>query len=115
VAAVKDQQPAGQPGPKRQRGGKGAWQPAFSFEQALDAPCKFHSGAKPSNHTTRKCNWLARIAKGEALPPPPPAGQVTPAVQQPARAAGMLQDEFPEENATYVVFTSEANDKHSRR
>ena len=26
----------------------------------------------------------------------------------------MLQDEFPEENATYVVFTSEADDKHSR-
>lgn len=27
----------------------------------------------------------------------------------------MLQDEFPDANATYVVFTSEADDKHSRR
>ena len=56
VAAVKDQQPTGQPNTKRQKTSKGAWLPALSFEQALDAPCKFHSGAKPSNHTTRKCN-----------------------------------------------------------
>jgi hypothetical protein len=27
----------------------------------------------------------------------------------------MLQDEFPDEHAAYVVFTSEADDKHSRR
>jgi hypothetical protein len=59
VATVEDQQSACQPGPKHQRGGKGAWLPAFSFEQTLDAPCKFHSGAKPSNHTTRQCIWLA--------------------------------------------------------
>ena len=53
VATVEDQQPEGQPAPKRQKGGKSNWLPAFSYEQTLDAPCKFHSGAKPSNHTTR--------------------------------------------------------------
>ena len=114
MATVEDQQPEGQPAPKRQKGGKSNWLPAFSYEQTLDAPCKFHSGAKPSNHTTRKCHWLTRIAKGDELLPPPPTGPATPAVQQPARASGMLQDEFPDENATYVVFTSEAGDKHSR-
>ena len=56
MAAVEDKQLEGQPGPKCQRGSKGAWQPAFSFEQALDAPCKFHNGAKPSNHTTWQCS-----------------------------------------------------------
>ena len=56
VATVKDQQPEGQPPTKRQKGGKSNWSPAFSYEQTLDGPCKFHSGAKPSNHTTRKCH-----------------------------------------------------------
>lgn len=40
VATVEDQQPAGQPSPKRQKGGKGAWQLAFSFEQTLDVTPK---------------------------------------------------------------------------
>ena len=56
----------------------------FSYEQTLDAPCKFHSGAKPSNHTTRKCHWLTRISKGEGLVPPPPPGPPPPAPKQPA-------------------------------
>ena len=81
VATVEDLQPAGQPGPKLQQRGKGAWQPAFFFQQALDAPCKFHSSAKPSNHTTPKCNYLARITKGEALPPPLLGGQASLALQ----------------------------------
>ena len=80
VAAGEDQQPGGQPGPKHQKGGKPAWLPAFSYEQTLDAPCKFHSGAKPSNHTTRKCHWLTQISKGEGLPPPS-AGQPAPPPQ----------------------------------
>src|SRR6187399_113931 len=54
VAAVDGQQPEAQAGPKCQKGGKPVWQLAFSFDQALDAPCKFHRGAKPSNHTTGK-------------------------------------------------------------
>ena len=33
---------------------------------------------KPSNHTTRKCHWLTRIAKGDGLLLPPPAGQPPP-------------------------------------
>ena len=56
VAAVEDQQPEGQPPAKREKGGKSNWLPAFSYEQTLDGPCKFHSNAKPSNHTTRKCH-----------------------------------------------------------
>ena len=52
VATVEDEQPEERPAPKKQKGGRPAWQPAFSYEQTLDAPCKFHSGAKPSNHTT---------------------------------------------------------------
>ena len=54
VATVEDQQPEGQPPAKRQKGGKSKWLSAFSCEQTLDGPCKFHSGAKPSNHTTQK-------------------------------------------------------------
>ena len=79
VAIVEDEQAEERPAPKKQKGGRPAWQPAFSYEQALDAPCKFHSGAKPSNHTTRKCHWLTRITKGEGLLPPPPPGPPPPA------------------------------------
>ena len=67
VATVEAQQLAEQPPPKRQKGGKPNWLPTFSYEQTLDGPCKFHSGTKPSNHTTRKCHWLTRIAKGDRL------------------------------------------------
>ena len=112
VATVEDEQPEGQPMPKKQKGGR----PAFSYEQTLDAPCKFHSGAKPSNHTPRKCHWLTRISKGEGLVPPPPAGPPPPAPQQPAvrPAVVAIQDEFPIEHGAYVVFTSQAEDRHSR-
>ena len=102
---------------KRQKGGKSNWLPAFSYEQTLDGPCKFHSGAKSSNHTTRKCHWLTRIAKGDGLLPPPPAGPPPPQPpQQPAvRPVGAIQDEFPDEHGAYVVFTSVADDRRSRR
>src|SRR3954464_11428944 len=83
VATIEGEEPEGRPAPKKQKGGRPAWHPAFSYEQTLDAPCKFHSGAKPSNHTTRKCHWLTRISKGEGLAPPPPAGLPPPAPQQP--------------------------------
>ena len=36
---------------KKQKGGRPAWQPAFSYEQTLDAAFKFHSGA--NRPTTR--------------------------------------------------------------
>ena len=38
VAIVEDEQPEGRPAPKKQKGGRPAWQPAFSYEQTLDAP-----------------------------------------------------------------------------
>ena len=38
VATVEDEQPEGRPAPKKQKGGRPAWQPAFSYEQTLDAP-----------------------------------------------------------------------------
>src|SRR3954468_2710643 len=117
VATVEGEQPEDRPTPKKQRGGRPAWQPAFSYEQTLDAPCKSHSGAKPSNHTTRKFHWLTRISKGEGLAPPPPAGQPPPAPQQPANrpAVGAVHDEFPDEHAAYVIFTSQLEDRRSRR
>ena len=116
MATVEDQQPEGQPAPKRQKGGKSNWLPAFSYEQTLDAPCKFHSGVKPSNHTTRKCHWLTRIAKGDGLLPPPPAGPPPPQPQQPAaRPVGAIQDEYPAAHGAYVVFTSLTDDRRSRR
>ena len=117
VATVEDEQPEGRPAPKKQKGGRPAWQPAFSYEQALDASCKFHSGAKPSNNTTRKCRWLTRISKGEGMAPPPPAGQPPPAPPQPAArpAVGAVQDEYSDEHAAYVVFTSQPEDRRSRR
>ena len=117
VATVEDQQPEGQPPRKRQKGGKPNWLPAFSYEQTLDGPCKFHSGVKPSNHTTQKCHWLTRIAKGDSLLPPSPAGQPPPLPpQQPTvRPVGAVQDECPKEHGAYVVFTSMADDRRSRR
>ena len=117
VATVEDEQPEGRPMPKKQNGGRLAWQPAFSYEQTLDAPWKFHSGAKPSNHTTRKCHWLTRISKGEGLVPPPPPGPPPPAPQQPAArpAVGAIQDKFLNEHAAYVVFTRQAEERRSRR
>ena len=115
VATVEDEWPEGRPAPKKQKGGRPAWQPAFSYEQTLDAPCKFHSGAKPSNHTTRKCHWLTRISKGEGLAPPPPAGPPPPAPQPPTArpTVGAVHDEFPDEHAAYIVFTSQPDDRRS--
>ena len=116
MATVEDEQPEEWPAPKK-KCGRTAWQPAFSYEQTLDAPCKFHSGAKPSKHTTWKCHWLTRITKGEALVPPPLPDTPPPAPQQPAArlAIGAIQEEFPDEHAAYVVFTSQVEDKRSRR
>ena len=107
----------GPPPAKRQKGGKSNWLPAFSYEQTLDGPCKFYNGAKPSNHTTRKCHWLTRIAKGDGLLPPPPArSHPSQLPKQPAiRPVGAIQNEFPDEHGGYVVFTSVADERRSRR
>ncbi|KAE8803736.1 hypothetical protein D1007_20427 [Hordeum vulgare] len=47
------------------------WLPRQSFEQLLDAPCKIHSGAQPSNHTLRHCSFARRLSQGDGLPAPP--------------------------------------------
>ena len=39
----------------------------------LDAPCKHHSGARPSTHTLRQCGITKRIMRGDVPPPPAPA------------------------------------------
>ena len=55
--------------------------------------------------------------QGEGLVPPPPPGPPPPAPQQLAArpTVGAIQDEFPDEYAAYVVFTSKTEDKRSRR
>ncbi|KAE8820891.1 hypothetical protein D1007_01209 [Hordeum vulgare] len=53
------------------------WLPKQSFEQLLDAPCKIHSGAQPSNHTLRQCSFARRLSQGDGLPAPPDNEQDT--------------------------------------
>ena len=53
IVAAAEQAPAADPVAKRRNTGKMTWQPAMSFEEMLDAPCKHHSGARPSMHMLR--------------------------------------------------------------
>src|SRR3954466_1796428 len=72
----------------------------------MNQPCKMHSGVgKPASHTTRQCIWVERLAKGGAGNPPPPPGP------PPANA----RQQFPRHDAAYMIFTSESEDKGSRR
>ncbi|KAI4996738.1 hypothetical protein ZWY2020_052080 [Hordeum vulgare] len=57
VANMEGEAPATQVGSQRRRTSKNDWQPKLSFERMLDAPCKMHSGAKPSTHTLRQCSF----------------------------------------------------------
>ena len=42
--------------------------PKYTFEDMLDQPWKMHSSpGKPAAHITRQCDFVKRIAKGEAL------------------------------------------------
>jgi hypothetical protein len=85
----------------------GQMKPKYTFEDMLDAPCKLHSTpGRPSAHTTRQCDFVRRIAKGEALPPPPPPQNRGPPQQQ---------NQYPQQDAAYMIFTSESTDKGSRR
>src|SRR3954466_2182504 len=84
--------------------------PPYTFEDMMNQPCKMHSGVgKPTSHTTRQGFWVERLAKGGAgnppPPPPPPPGP------PPANA----RQQFPRQDATYMIFTSESDDKGSRR
>jgi hypothetical protein len=116
VAVVEEEQPAEQGSSRRPRTGKVAWQPKLTFEQMVDAPCKHHSGVKPSTHTLRNCSITQLLMRGDLppllpgpspeLPPPPP----------PLPAAGALANNaFPRPDTAYIVFTSEGDDKHSKR
>ena len=53
VATIEDEQPEERPAPKK-KGGRPSWQPAFSYEQTLDAPAS--STAARSHPTTRPEN-----------------------------------------------------------
>ena len=56
------------------------------------------------------------IAKGDGLQPAPPVGPPPPPPQQPvARPVGAVQDDYPEEKGAYIVFTSVADDRYSKR
>ncbi|KAE8772831.1 hypothetical protein D1007_55089 [Hordeum vulgare] len=73
VASVEGETSAPQAGPPRKRSNRNHdnWLPKQSFEQLLDAPCKIHSGAQPSNHTLRQCSFARRLSQGDGLPAPP--------------------------------------------
>ncbi|KAE8810222.1 hypothetical protein D1007_13109 [Hordeum vulgare] len=72
VASVEGETSAPQASPPRKRSNRNNanWLPKQSFEQLLDAPCKIHSGAQPSNHTLRKCSFARRLSQGDGLPAP---------------------------------------------
>jgi hypothetical protein len=116
VAVVAEEQPAEQGSIKRQRTGKMAWQPKFSFEQMLDAPCKHHSSAKPSTHTLRNCFITQRLMRGDFPPPlPGPDPQLPLPPPAPPAAGALANNPYPQQDAAYVVYTREGDDKHSKR
>ncbi|XP_073360291.1 uncharacterized protein [Aegilops tauschii subsp. strangulata] len=91
----------------------------MSFEKMLDAPCKHHSGARPSTHMLPQCAITKRITRDDIPPPPAPApgaGPPPPPPLPPPPAGGTMHDDiYPAQNATYVVFTSLGDDKRSER
>src|SRR4051812_30335273 len=87
-----------------------AMTPKYMFEDMLDQSCKLHNTpGRPSAHSTRQCDFVRRIAKGDALPPPPPP----PPPQN--RGPHQQQNQYPRQDAAYMIFTSESSDKGSRR
>lgn len=111
-------EPAADPAAKRRQTGKTAWQSAMSFEEMLEAPCKHHSGARPSTHTLRQCAITKRIMRGDVPPPPAPtpgAGQPPPPPPPPPAGGTMRDDAYPDQNMAYVHFTSLSNDKRIKR
>src|SRR4051812_44389910 len=113
VAAVQNEEASGAAGgsrrPRPNVRPPGQMKPKYTLEDVLDAPCKLHSTpGRPSAHTTRQCDFVRRIAKGEALPPPPPLPPQN-------RGPPQQQNQFPRQDAAYMIFTSESVDKGSRR
>ncbi|KAK1618087.1 hypothetical protein QYE76_023604 [Lolium multiflorum] len=120
VAAVADNAAGGSRRQKQDR----QWKPKYTFEQMLDSPCKYHSGKNPSNHTTRDCHFMKRLTSGEPLPPPPPPPPAGgPGGQAGAENANLEHHEanqvhhgrYLAEDATYIIFTSEPEDKTSQQ
>ncbi|KAE8779435.1 hypothetical protein D1007_47526 [Hordeum vulgare] len=99
VASVEGETSAPQAGPPRKHSymNNANWLPKQSFEQLLDAPCKIHSGAQPSNHTLRQCSFARRLSQGDGLPAPPGAQAAphAPAPPPPPRDDGRLHDDYP--------------------
>ncbi|KAE8780888.1 hypothetical protein D1007_45877 [Hordeum vulgare] len=73
VASMEGETSAPQAGPPRKRSNRNNanWLPKQSFEQLVNAPCKIHSRAQPSNHTLRQCSFACRLSQGDGLPAPP--------------------------------------------
>ncbi|KAI5000682.1 hypothetical protein ZWY2020_010641 [Hordeum vulgare] len=125
VASVEGETSAPQASPPRNCPNRSNtnWLPKQSFDQLLDAPYKIHSGAQPSSHTLRQCNFARRLSQGDGLPAPPgaqaapraPAPIHAPAPPPPPRDDGHHQDDYPHQDGAFVVFTSEGDDKHSLR
>ena len=117
VAAVADNAAGGSRRQKQDR----QWKPKYTFEQMLDSPCKYHSGAKPATHTTRECSWTKCLLSGQALPPPPaggPGGQAGAENANPDQQHQVNQvhhGPYLAEEATFIVFTTEPKDKNSQR
>jgi hypothetical protein len=89
------------------------WKSKFTFEQMLDTPCKYHSGAKPANHTTRYCNFTKRLNSGEPLPPPPAGAEnVNPEKHE---VNQVHHGRYLPEDATYIIFTTEPEDRTSQQ
>src|SRR3954467_2405777 len=112
VAAVQSEEDPGAAGGSRKMKPnvrpQGQMKPRYTLNDVLDALCKLHSTlGRPSAHTTRQCDFVKRIAKGEALPPPPPPPQ--------NRGPPQQQNQYPRQDAAYMIFTSESQDKGNRR
>ncbi|KAE8776229.1 hypothetical protein D1007_51170 [Hordeum vulgare] len=125
VASVEGETSAPQAGPPRKRSNRNDanWLPKQSFEQLLDAPCKIHFGAQPSNHTLRQCSFARWLSQGDGLPAPrgvqavprAPAPGPAPAPPPPPHDDSHLQDDYPHQDGAFIVFTSEGDDKHNLR
>ncbi|KAK1642782.1 hypothetical protein QYE76_060587 [Lolium multiflorum] len=98
VAAVADNAAGGSRRQKQDR----QWKPKYTFEQMLDSPCKYHSGKNPSNHTTRDCHFMKRLTSENANLEHHEANQV--------HHGGR----YLAEDATYIIFTSEPEDRTSQ-
>jgi hypothetical protein len=57
-----------------------------------------------------------RLMHGDLPPPPPgPSPQLPPPPPPPPAARALANNAYPQQDAAYIVFTSEGDDKHSKR